>query len=82
MKALFGLLAAMALVSPVVAGLPVVPDVSGASPLLSVAEGCGRGWTHDRAGYCVPERGWGREERACPRGYHLGPHRERCWPNR
>jgi hypothetical protein len=52
--------------------------VSSASDLtIKVAEGCGPGFWRGPGGRCHPmARG-----RICPRGYHLGPEGERCWPN-
>lgn len=45
--------------------------------IVKVAEGCGRGWWRSLDGRCHPmARG-----AVCPRGYHLGPDRARCWPN-
>jgi hypothetical protein len=45
--------------------------------IIRVAEGCGPGWWRGPGGRCHPmARG-----RVCPRGYHLGPEGERCWPN-
>ena len=45
--------------------------------IINVAEGCGRGEWRGPHGRCHPmARG-----RVCPRGYHLGPHAHRCWPN-
>jgi hypothetical protein len=46
--------------------------------IIRVAEGCGpAGWWRGPGGHCHPmARG-----RVCPRGYHLGPEGERCWPN-
>jgi hypothetical protein len=41
------------------------------------AEGCGPGWWRGPGGRCHPMA----KDRACPRGYHLGPEGERCWPN-
>jgi hypothetical protein len=47
------------------------------SSIVRVAEGCGPGWWRGPGGRCHPMA----KGRACPRGYHLGPEGERCWPN-
>ena len=47
------------------------------SLVVKVAEGCGPGWWRGPGGRCHPMF----NGRACPRGYHLGPERRRCWPN-
>jgi hypothetical protein len=47
------------------------------SAIVRVAEGCGPGWWRGPGGRCHPMA----KDRACPRGYHLGPEGERCWPN-
>jgi hypothetical protein len=62
-----------------IASAGVTPHPIGNSDglLTRVAEGCGPGWWRGPGGRCHPmARG-----RACPRGYHLGPEGERCWPN-
>ncbi len=45
--------------------------------IIRVAEGCGPGWWRGPGGRCHPMA----MNRACPPGYHLGPHGRRCWPN-
>jgi hypothetical protein len=45
--------------------------------IIRVAEGCGPGFWRGPGGRCHPMA----RDRACPRGYHLGPEGERCWPN-
>jgi len=81
MKMLLGAIMAAVLVTPALAAPGLQSQETSTSPILKVAEGCGRGWIRDRAGYCVPEGGWGNRARVCPPGYHLGPEHERCWPN-
>jgi hypothetical protein len=58
----------------------VVSDISlnnNSSAIVKVAEGCGRGFWRGPNGNCHPFS----NNHACPRGYHLGPHHKRCWPN-
>ena len=84
MKAMLGLLAAVALAVPARAAVPVVPLRDGGSLVIPVAEGCGPGRFRDGYGYCRVMRRWGPPAaivRACPPGYHLGPRGGRCWPN-
>ena len=76
-----GAIMAAVLATPALATPAPRPQAMGVSPILKVEEGCGRGWTRNREGYCVPEGGWRDRERVCPRGYHLGREGERCWPN-
>ena len=58
------------------------------------AGGCGVGWHRGPRGGCRPNEGppavvvagprgviYAPLGRACPYGYHLGPHGQRCWPN-
>ena len=45
--------------------------------IVKVAEGCGPGFWRGPGGHCHPMA----MHRACPRGYHLGPDAQRCWPN-
>lgn len=45
--------------------------------IVKVAEGCGPGFWRGPGGRCHPFA----VNRACPRGYHLGPQGKRCWPN-
>jgi hypothetical protein len=44
---------------------------------IKVAEGCGPGFWRGPHGVCHPMA----VNRACPRGFHLGPEGRRCWPN-
>jgi hypothetical protein len=62
--------AASAAVTPAPLGVPN-------SSVIKVAEGCGRGEWRGPHGACHPMA----VNRACPRGYHLGPEGKRCWPN-
>ncbi len=61
------------------AGAAVTPVPVGVStsPVIKVAEGCGRGFWRGPGGACHPMY----DGRACPPGYHLGPERKKCWPN-
>ena len=59
------------------AGVFPVQRNSADTLVITVAEGCGPGWWRGPAGHCHPLY----NGRACPRGYHLGPERRRCWPN-
>ena len=85
MKAMLGLLAAVALAAPARAAVHSVPAQPEVSLAVPVAEGCGPGRFRDGYGYCRwMARRWGPPAfvaRACPPGYHLGPYRGRCWPN-
>jgi hypothetical protein len=45
--------------------------------IVKVAEGCGPGRWRGPRGHCHPFA----VNRACPRGYHLGPLGKRCHPN-
>jgi hypothetical protein len=47
------------------------------SAIVGIAEGCGPGFWRGPGGRCHPMA----MGRACPRGYHLGPERRRCWPD-
>lgn len=67
----FGLAtAASAGVAPAPVGVPN-------SSVVKVAEGCGPGFWRGEGGKCHPMF----DGKACPRGYHLGPERKKCWPN-
>ncbi len=61
------------------AGIAPAPLAAAASngTIVKVAEGCGRGEWRGPGGRCHPFA----VGRACPPGYHLGPHGQRCWPN-
>ena len=59
------------------AGVFPIHRGNGDSLVVTVAEGCGRGWWRGPGGRCHPMF----NGRACPPGYHLGPERRRCWPN-
>jgi hypothetical protein len=58
------------------ASSPISPPAAG-SDITRVAEGCGEGFWRGPNGHCHPYA----HGRACPRGYHLGNERHRCWPN-
>lgn len=72
---------------PVFAGVTLGNSVSSAIPAASadiqtVAVRCGPGTFENHRGVCRPvseRRAY--SNRACPPGYHLGPHRKWCWPN-
>jgi hypothetical protein len=52
------------------------------SGIHTVAVRCGPGTFENHRGLCRPaseRRSY--SNRACPPGYHLGPHRKWCWPN-
>jgi hypothetical protein len=52
------------------------------SEIQTVAVRCGPGTFENHRGVCRPaseRRAY--SNRACPPGYHLGPHRKWCWPN-
>lgn len=68
---------AFGFVSAANAGMMAAPVGVGASAIVKAAEGCGRGFWRGPGGHCHPMA----MNRACPRGYHLGPEGERCWPN-
>jgi hypothetical protein len=53
----------------------LIANVDGA--VVKVAEGCGPGFWRGPGGRCHPFA----ENRLCPRGYHIGPHGRRCWPD-
>ena len=59
------------------AGVTPAPITNPDSVIVKVAEGCGPGWWRGPGGRCHPMA----MNRACPPGYHLGPHGQRCWPN-
>jgi hypothetical protein len=71
--------AALAMGLATAASAAVMPHQIGSSDgsIIRVAEGCGPGWWRGPGGKCHPMA----NNRACPRGYHLGPEGERCWPN-
>jgi hypothetical protein len=80
MKALLGLVTAVALTMPVQAARTVVPMVTSAAPVILIEGDCGRDYHRDERGFCRPN--WREMEgRACPPGYHLGSEGRRCWPN-
>lgn len=55
-------------------------DHVGHNPIVLAAGDCGRDYHRDEHGKCVAD--WREMEgRECPRGYHIGPDRKRCWPN-
>lgn len=51
--------------------------IFGLANAASAAEGCGAGFWRGPHGHCHPFA----VNRACPRGYHLGPEGKKCWPN-
>ena len=59
------------------AGMMPAPVGGAGSAIVKVAEGCGPGFWRGPAGHCHPMA----MNRACPRGYHLGPEGRRCWPD-
>ena len=59
------------------AGIAPAPLTQTGDLIINVAEGCGPGRWRGPRGRCHPMP----QGRACPRGYHLGPHGRRCWPN-
>jgi hypothetical protein len=59
------------------AGIMYTPIGKADGSIVKVAEGCGPGWWRGPNGHCHPMY----NGRACPPGYHLGPDRQRCWPN-
>lgn len=83
MKALLGLLAAVALTTTAqAASITVARDTGVSNGIVLVEGGCGRDYHRGPRGYCVPNwREWQPGWRACPPGWHLGPERRRCWPN-
>jgi hypothetical protein len=71
--------AALAIGVSSAASAAVLPAPLGAGNvgIVKVAEGCGPGFWRGDGGRCHPMA----MHHACPRGYHLGPDRQRCWPN-
>lgn len=59
------------------AGIAPAPVEPVGNSVIKVAEGCGPGFWRGPEGHCHPMA----VNRACPRGYHLGPEGKRCWPN-
>ena len=58
------------------------PFAAASSDIQTVAVRCGPGTFENHRGVCRPaseRRSY--SNRACPPGYHLGPHRKWCWPN-
>ena len=72
---------------PVFAGITISNmSSSGFAPqqsdIQNVAVRCGPGTFENHRGVCRPasdRRAY--SKKACPPGYHLGPHRKWCWPN-
>ena len=60
--------------------MPVPATVVGQGNIVLVSGGCGYYGHRTPYGYCVPNAR--PVFRACPPGYHLGPYRRECWPNR
>ena len=65
--------------------LPLPPSI-GNDAIVKVGEGCGWGMWRGPDGRCNPFYGPGGPLRGtqyeCPPGFHIGPGRARCWPNR
>ena len=59
--------------------MPASIDIPADSNVTLVSGGCGFNGHRNPYGYCVPNRPI---YRACPPGFHLGPYRRQCWPNR
>jgi hypothetical protein len=59
------------------AGVMVSPISDSGLTITRVAEGCGPGMWRGPHGGCHPFA----RHRMCPRGFHIGPHGKRCWPN-
>jgi hypothetical protein len=51
------------------------------SAVVKVSGGCGPEWWRGPDGRCRPFPAGTPPHFACPLGYHLGPFRQRCWPN-
>ena len=75
-KLMLGALFAVGLTASAQAAMTVMP-LSAGSVVTNVAEGCGAGFWRGPQGHCHPFAAG----RACPRGYHLGPEGQKCWPN-
>ena len=62
-------------------GPPVPTCLASFNPPIAskwiAARVCGPGWWRGPEGHCHPMA----TDRACPRGYHLGPEGKRCWSN-
>jgi len=69
---------ACGLASAASAGISPAPVGTAGGLVIKVAEGCGPGFWRAPDGRCHPMF----NGRACPPGYHLGPERKRCWPDR
>ena len=71
--------------SPAVAGVSsgtLPTPMPTTNDLIVVAVRCGPGTFENHRGVCRPaseRRAY--SHKACPPGYHLGPHRKWCWPN-
>lgn len=75
-RIIFASLLAIGVATSANAGVSIAP-LKSETGLTRVAEGCGAGWWRGPGGHCHPMY----NGRACPRGYHLGAERRRCWPN-
>jgi hypothetical protein len=75
-KSILGALLALGFAASAQAAM-IAPPVEKGAAVTRVAEGCGPGWWRGPGGRCHPMA----MGRACPPGYHLGPERQRCWPN-
>ena len=59
--------------------MPVAGSIANEGNITLVSGGCGYYGHRTPYGYCAPNRP---VYRACPPGFHLGPYRRECWPNR
>ena len=75
-KFLLGAFFAVGLAASAQAAMMPAP-LSAGSVVAKAAEGCGPGFWRGPQGHCHPFA----TGRACPRGYHLGPEGQKCWPN-
>jgi hypothetical protein len=67
----------LGLASAASAAVVAAPPAQPGTLVIKVAQGCGPGFWRGPGGHCHPYA----RHRACPRGYHLGSHGKRCWPN-
>ena len=61
----------------------IVASDADAPPIILAYGGCGPYAHRGPFGGCRPGGQWGGyvPGTACPRGWHLGPYGQRCWPN-
>ncbi len=69
------------------AAISSVPVSGSSTGIIQVGERCGEGmWRRGPANACYPFMGPGGTYRGtpleCPPGWHIGPARGACWPNR